>query len=88
MGKRPRGRPPAGEKDTEQVRDYVQLTIRVPPRIHHLLTAIRTVTNRPQWRIVMEALEQHAARLPAKDRRLIALLMERRQKGGPEIETR
>jgi predicted DNA-binding protein len=51
------GRPPAGAKAGEKVTDYPQLSVRLPAEVKAKLHAISVVSNRPQWRLVSEAIE-------------------------------
>jgi hypothetical protein len=55
--KRKTGRPPAGIREGEMVRNYPQLSVRVPPEIIARLNVTTTAEARPQWRIICEALE-------------------------------
>jgi predicted DNA-binding protein len=54
---RPIGRPPAGARAGEKVKDYPQLSIRLPDDIKAKLQALSLVSSRPQWRIITEAIE-------------------------------
>jgi hypothetical protein len=65
------GRPPAGEKDGEKVKDYPQLSIRVPVEMKARLNALSAVTGLSQWRIVMEALDCLLRGLTPTDRELV-----------------
>jgi predicted transcriptional regulator len=51
------GRPPAGVRQGERVREYPQVSLRVPPEVKAQLQALSAVTATPQWRIVSAALE-------------------------------
>ncbi len=55
-GKRRAGRPPAGARDGEKVKDYPQLSIRVPVELKARLNALSAVTGLSQWRVVVEAI--------------------------------
>jgi hypothetical protein len=70
------GRPPAGAKDGEKVKDYPQLSIRVPGEMKARLNALSAVTGLSQWRIVMEALECLLSGLTPTDRELVHGLSE------------
>jgi len=54
--RRPVGRPPAGAKHGERVKDYPQLSIRVPLEFKARLNALSAVTGLSQWRVIMEAI--------------------------------
>jgi hypothetical protein len=62
MAKR-RGRPAAGLRPGEKVRDYVRLGIRVPRRVFDLLEAMAKHEDRPQWRVVADAISERAERI-------------------------
>jgi predicted DNA-binding protein len=51
------GRPPAGAREGERVKDYPQLSIRLPAEIKAKLQAMSVVSARPQWRVITDAIE-------------------------------
>ena len=51
------GRPPAGVRKGERVKDYPQTSLRLPPEIKAKLHALSLVSGTPQWRVVSAALE-------------------------------
>ena len=51
------GRPPAGARAGERVKDYPQLSVRLPGDVKAKLQAISMVSARPQWRIITEAID-------------------------------
>src|SRR2546425_9712446 len=51
------GRPPAGARAGEKVKDYPQLSIRLPGDVKAKLQALSLIASRPQWRIITEAIE-------------------------------
>jgi hypothetical protein len=55
--RRTTGRPPSGVRSGERVRDYPQVTLRLPPETKAKLHALSLVTTTPQWRVVNAALE-------------------------------
>lgn len=71
------GRPPAGAKEGERVKDYPQLSIRVPVEMKARLNALSVVTGLSQWRIVVEAVDCFLSDLPPQDRALVDGLSER-----------
>lgn len=71
------GRPPAGLRDGECVRDYPQVSIRIPPETRKRLNAISRVTSKPQWRIVSEALDCYFREQPEDEREMVHDLCER-----------
>jgi len=76
---RPRraGRPPAGAKEGERVKDYPQLSVRVPVEMKARLNALSAVTGLAQWRIIVEAIDCFHDDLPPTDRELVDGLSER-----------
>jgi predicted DNA-binding protein len=75
--RRPVGRPPAGAKDGEKVKDYPQLSIRVPVEFKARLNALSAVTGLAQWRVIVEAINCFNDDLPKSERDLVAGLSER-----------
>ena len=51
------GRPPAGARAGEKVKDYPQLSIRLPDEVKAKLHALSVITCRPQWRLITDAIE-------------------------------
>jgi predicted DNA-binding protein len=76
------GRPPAGAKDGEKVKDYPQLSIRVPVELKARLNAMSAVTGLAQWRVIVEAINCAFDELPATDRALVTGLSERLMRAG------
>ena len=71
------GRPPAGAKQGEKVKDYPQLSIRVPVEFKARLNALSAVTGLAQWRVIVEAINCLFHDLSPHDRDLVAGLSER-----------
>ena len=71
------GRPPAGAREGEKVKDYPQLSVRVPVEMKARLNALSAVTGLAQWRIIVEAIDCFLHDLPPTDRDLVAGLSER-----------
>jgi predicted DNA-binding protein len=71
------GRPPAGAKEGEKVKDYPQLSIRVPLEFKARLNAMSAVTGLAQWRVIVEAINCFFEEMPANDRDLVDGLSER-----------
>lgn len=66
-----RGRPPAGKAENgtaELVSAYPKLTISMKPDTRARLDAYSTLTRRPVWRIVDEALRSYLENIPADDK--------------------
>jgi predicted DNA-binding protein len=51
------GRPPAGAREGERVKDYPQLSIRLPSEAKAKLQALSLMSGRPQWRLISEAID-------------------------------
>ena len=68
------GRPPAGARDGEKVKDYPQLSIRLPADVKAKLKALSLIESRPQWRVITDAIECYARERPEAERRLISEL--------------
>jgi predicted DNA-binding protein len=76
------GRPPAGAKEGEKVKDYPQLSIRVPVEMKARLNALSAVTGLSQWRVVVEAIDCFVNDLPPNDRQLVDGLSARLLRAG------
>jgi predicted DNA-binding protein len=76
------GRPPAGARAGEKVKDYPQLSIRVPIEMKARLNALSAVTGLAQWRLIVEAIDCFFEDLPDNDRELVAGLSQRLMKAG------
>jgi hypothetical protein len=76
------GRPPAGAKDGEKVKDYPQLSIRVPHELKARLNAMSEVTGVAQWRVVVQAINCLFHDLPPTDREAVDGLSERMLRAG------
>jgi predicted DNA-binding protein len=76
------GRPPAGAREGEKVKDYPQLSIRVPVDKKARLSALSAVTGMAQWRLIVEAIDCFFHDLSDSDRELVDGLSERLMKAG------
>jgi predicted DNA-binding protein len=76
------GRPPAGARDGEKVKDYPQLSIRVPLEFKARLNAMSAVTGLAQWRVIVEAINCFFQDMPPNDRALVDGLSERLMRTG------
>ena len=76
-GSRRVGRPPAGARAGEKVKDYPQLSIRVPAELKARLNALSVVTGLSQWRVVVDAIECLRDGLSPTDRERVDGLSER-----------
>jgi predicted transcriptional regulator len=64
------GRPPAGAREGEKVKDYPQLSIRLPADVKAKLQALSLIAARPQWRIITDAIECYLRERPEPERRM------------------
>jgi predicted DNA-binding protein len=55
----------------EKVKDYPQLSIRVPQEMKARLNAVSAVTGLAQWRVIVEAINCFIQDLPPQDRDLV-----------------
>jgi len=65
------GRPPAGARDGEKVKDYPQLSVRLPTDVKAKLEALSMIEGRPQWRVVTDAIDCLVRSRPESERRMI-----------------
>ena len=82
VNRRRAGRPPAGAREGEKVKDYPQLSIRVPLEMKARLNALSAVTGLAQWRVIVEAIDCFLHDLPPNDRELVDGLSERLMRAG------
>ena len=72
------GRPPAGDRG-ERVKDYPQVSFRLPKDIRNKLLALSKVRQQPQWRLIVESVEGYLRTLPRQERLQIARLLSTRR---------
>ena len=65
------GRPPAGAREGEKVKDYPQLSIRLPADVKAKLHALSLIEARPQCRVITDAIDCYARGRSDAERRLI-----------------
>ena len=65
------GRPPAGARAGERVKDYPQLSIRLPGDVKAKLQALSVIAARPQWRIITEAIDCYLRERSDAERRMV-----------------
>jgi predicted DNA-binding protein len=65
------GRPPAGDRG-ERVKDYPQVSFRLPKSTRDKLLALSKVARQPQWRLIVESVECYLRDLPRNERAQIA----------------
>jgi len=71
------GRPPAGARAGERVKDYPQLSIRLPADVKAKLQALSVISGRPQWRLITDAIECFLRDRPEAEQRMVAELVGR-----------
>jgi len=71
------GRPPAGAREGEKVKDYPQLSIRVPGEVKARLQALSAVKSRPQWRIITDAIDCYLGTRPDAERKRVRQIVKR-----------
>lgn len=72
------GRPPAGDRG-ERVKDYPQVSFRLPKAARDKLVALSKVRQQPQWRLIVESVECYLRDLPRQEQVQIARLLSRRR---------
>lgn len=65
------GRPPAGARHGEKVKDYPQLSIRLPGEVKAKLQALSLIASKPQWRIITDAIDCYLRDRPEPERRMV-----------------
>jgi hypothetical protein len=71
------GRPPAGAREGEKVKDYPQLSLRLPVEIKAKLQALSVISSRPQWRLISDAIECYLRDRPEAEQKLVSELIGR-----------
>lgn len=71
------GRPPAGDRG-ERVKDYPQVSFRLPKAARDKLVALSRVRQQPQWRLIVESVDCYLRDLPKQDQIKIARLVSKR----------
>ena len=71
------GRPPAGARAGEKVKDYPQLSIRLPGDVKAKLQALSVITGRPQWRLITDSIECLLKDRPDAEQRMVHKLVDR-----------
>ena len=72
------GRPPAGDAG-ERVKDYPQVSFRLPMDVRNTLWALATVRKQPQWRVIVESLNCYLRDLPRREQTNISRLLSSRR---------
>jgi hypothetical protein len=74
---RRRGRPAAGASDGEGVKNYPQLSIRLPEETRAMVHALSLIEARPQWQVITEAIDGYVRARPESERSLLNELVGR-----------
>jgi hypothetical protein len=72
------GRPPAGDRG-ERVKDYPQVSFRLPKTARDKLVALSKVRKQPQWRLIVESVECFLRDLPRHEQAQVARLLSNRR---------
>jgi predicted DNA-binding protein len=65
------------------VKDYPQLSIRLPAEVKATLQALSVISSRPQWRLISDAVECYYRQRPEAERRLVEDLIRRSRDAHP-----
>jgi len=76
------GRPPAGARAGEKVKDYPQLSIRLPAEVKAKLQALSTISGRPQWRLITDSIDCFLRQRPEAEQRMVEELVGRSRSRG------
>jgi hypothetical protein len=72
------GRPPAGDGG-QRVKDYPQVSFRLPKESRDKLVALSQVRKQPQWRLIVDSVECYLRNLPRHERALISRIVTRKR---------
>ena len=72
------GRPPAGDGG-QRVKDYPQVSFRLPKESRDKLVALSQVRKQPQWRLIVDSVECYLRDLPRQERALISRIVTRKR---------
>jgi hypothetical protein len=73
------GRPPAGERG-ERVKDYPQVSVRLPQSARDTLVALSQIRRQPQWRLIVDSVECYLRGLSRREQVQIAMLVSSRRR--------
>jgi predicted DNA-binding protein len=82
------GRPPAGAREGEKVKDYPQLSIRLPADVKAKLQALSVISSRPQWRLISDAIECYLRDRPDAEQQMVRELVGSSRGGARRARTR
>jgi len=72
------GRPPAGDGG-QRVKDYPQVSFRLPKESRDKLVALSQIRKQPQWRLIVDSVECYLRDLPRQERALISRIVTRKR---------
>ena len=81
------GRPPAGAHAGEKVKDYPQLSIRLPGDVKAKLQALSVITGRSQWRLITDSIECFLKDQSDAEQRMVYELVRRSRSRGLKKQT-
>jgi hypothetical protein len=75
-GERPKkqrrvGRPSSGLRSGESVKDYPQVSTRLPPDAKAKLRALSVIRSTPMWRVLVDAVDCYLRECPLSEQRLV-----------------
>ena len=76
------GRPPTGLRTGEKVSEYKRLTVRLPDDVRAELDAAAGALQRPQWRVIIDAIQAYVGSGPAltdDERRAVRVVLKLHQ---------
>jgi hypothetical protein len=71
------GRPPAGEAGA-RVKDYPQVSVRLPAVARDKLLVLSLLRGQPQWRLIVESVECFLRDLSVEERRQVDAMLAKR----------
>jgi hypothetical protein len=72
------GRPPAGDHG-QRVKDYPQVSFRLPKESRDKLAALCEVRKQPQWRLIVDSVECYLRDLPRHERAVISRILTKKR---------
>jgi len=63
----------------ERVKDYPQVSFRLPKEVRDKLVALSKMRKQPQWRLVVDSVECYLRDLPRNERTQLSRMVSRRQ---------
>jgi hypothetical protein len=76
------GRPPAGDAGA-RVKDYPQLSVRLPAEARNKLLVLSVLRGQPQWRLVVESVECYLRDLSTEERLQVDVMLAKQARTAP-----